>query len=340
MKIFCNNSRFTILSRRAPPEKTQSTTLGSGVGVKNLKSAIRQGGVNLKNSGFTLIEVVVAMILVSMITLIMAFALRINLQAWERGVDEGDKVQIEVVLPHMLERELRSTVSSTSFPNSIQTGSGTTLLRASSNSLSDTASLSQPGAEIQLQFIGREQFLSFYTLYSPQGTPSQGLIRVAYIYDQKAKELTVYEKMVNSEEDIKASEGLFSTSGKPGSKKSAGKSSVNSGRPGKKSGADKLGRDTLAVATITDVENFSLSFLAAEDSAVSDQQYQTSSQVSSSRPSSSRKPSDSKIGGASFQDTWDEKSSDPPGFIRLSFAQTKRRGGTPSVWLFRVGGKI
>ncbi|MBF0203522.1 MAG: type II secretion system protein, partial [Desulfamplus sp.] len=75
------------------------------------------------HSGFTLIEVIVSMILVSMITLIMAFALRVNLQAWERGINEGDKAQIEVVLPNMLERQLRFIATNALLSNGSQTGS-------------------------------------------------------------------------------------------------------------------------------------------------------------------------------------------------------------------------
>lgn len=255
------------------------------------------------------------MILVSMITLIMAFALRVNLQAWERGINEGDKIQIEVVLSNMLEKQLRFIKSSASFANTSQISSASletrasqtqTSLRTAANALSQTANLTL------LKFTGEEHNLSFYTLYSPQGTPSQGLIRVAYIYDQDAKKLTVYEKMIGSEEDIKASDSLFSAAGKSGVNK---KKRTFSG-------------EAIPVATITDVEKFSLSFMPKEDSTVS------------SKKSSSRNSSDSKINGESFQESWDENSSDPPGFIRLLFAQTKLRGSTPSVWLFKVGGRI
>lgn len=274
------------------------------------------------------------MILVSMITLIMAFALRINLQAWERGVNEGDKIQIEVVLLNMLERQLRFIRSSASFANtslissasletrSSQTQTQTSLITAA-NALSRTANLTL------LKFTGEEHNLSFYTLYSPQGTPSQGLVRVAYIYDQAAKKLTVYEKMIGSEEDIKASDSLFSAAGKSGVNK---KKRTFSG-------------EAVPVATITDVEKFSLSFMPKEDStvlqgsALKNPPYGSTSSLSSKR-SSSRNSSDSKINGESFQESWDENSSDPPGFIRLLFAQTKLRGSTPSVWLFKVGGRI
>lgn len=292
----CVKSRLTSDTPRFTVEK-------SGVAVQQLEATV-------KNSGFTLIEVLVAMVLVAMITLIMAFALRINLQAWERGVTEGEKVQIEVVLTHMVEKQLRAMVSRTSFSSSSQVSSSSAD-QASIASLSGITSLST-GVMQQLPFIGRAQTLSFYTLYSPEGTPSQGLIRVAYLYDPGAKKLTVYEKVIGSEDDIKESNGLFTTTGKAG----GGKAALRASKSGKSSRADKQGVQMEPVATILDVEQFSLSFMAEEESTAL------------------------KMDGSSFQDFWDENSPDPPGFIRLLFAQTKRRGGAPSVWLFRVGGKI
>lgn len=114
-------------------------------------------------SGFTLIEVLVSMVLVSMVTLIMAVSLRINLQAWERGVQEGEKLHVKVVLPALMERQLRSLVTTASFAG--WAGFSSNLGRGE-----------------KLKFIKNDNLFSFYTLYTPQGTPAQGLIRVAYTY--------------------------------------------------------------------------------------------------------------------------------------------------------------
>ncbi|MBF0302074.1 MAG: prepilin-type N-terminal cleavage/methylation domain-containing protein, partial [Desulfamplus sp.] len=151
------------------------------------------------HTGFTLIEVIVSMVLVSMITLIMAFALKVNLDAWERGNNEGDKVQIEVVLPNMLEQQLRYIVSSASLSTTESISSESSKTATNSFGLATTSSAgAQTGVVTQLKFTGNNQGLSFYTLYSPQGTPSQGLVRVAYIYDEGAKELNVYESVISS----------------------------------------------------------------------------------------------------------------------------------------------
>ncbi|MBF0574226.1 MAG: prepilin-type N-terminal cleavage/methylation domain-containing protein [Desulfamplus sp.] len=310
------------------------------------------------NAGFTLIEVIVAMVLVSMITLIMAFALKINLDAWERGNSEGDKLQIGVVLPNMLERQLRYISSSAALANTDFLTSDSKSLQ-SKNSVANSpqgiggSQLSQIGTVTNLKFSGNEKSLSFYTLYSPQGTPSQGLIRVAYIYDEDAKELTVYEKVIGSEDDIKDSDELFLSSGKFSSRRSGSgklgnrsvskhsKSGGRSSKSGKKSGS-KLSVDSMPISTIVNVEKFSLSFLEGEDSNIFqdggslNSAFKTNSAFKSSNFSKNR----TSKNGSSFKDFWDQDSPNPPAFIKLLFAQTKLRGGTPSVWLFKVGGAL
>ncbi len=135
------------------------------------------------NAGFTLIEVVVAMVLVSMISLIMAVALRLSLDAWERGNNEGEKAQIEVALPYLLERQLRLMVNSMPFSSSKQ--------------------------PIKLKFYSEGNIFSFYTSYSPLGTVNQGLIRVAYSYDEQEKVLSIYEKLIITEDDIEDKDDWF-----------------------------------------------------------------------------------------------------------------------------------
>ncbi len=280
------------------------------------------------SSGFTLIEVIVSMVIVSMITLIMAFTFKVNLEAWERSNNEGDKVQIEIVLPAMLERQFRYLASSTSFTNSGSASSKISNRQPNSfnskNSPIESTALTEIGVVTQLKLVGNNQNLSFYTLYSPQGSPSKGLIRVAYIYDEDKKELNVYEKVISNQEDIDDSDGLFSISAKSG--KADGRSQRTArNKSGKKSGA-KFSSDAIVVAKIRDIEKFSLSFLSLEDSK---------------RLTSSRSSSDIKMDESSFKDSWDgEDNLNPPDYIRLLFAQTKRKGGEPFVWLFKVGGTI
>ncbi len=151
-------------------------------------------GSKCSGSGFTLIEVLVSMVLVSMITLTMAFALRMTLQTWERGENEGEKLQIEITLPYLLEHQLRFLVESRSFA-ARGNGKGNAKTKA-----------------LKLDFFKKDNRFSFYTLYSPRGTPAQGLIRVTYIYNENEKVIKIYEKIIGSQEDINDSDVSFSGS--------------------------------------------------------------------------------------------------------------------------------
>lgn len=137
----------------------------------------------MNNRGFTLIEVIVAMVLASMVTLIMALALRVSLQAWERGAGEGDRAQIETALPALLERQLEAAVTAIAF--------------------SETKSLTP------LEFYYDDNLFTFFTRYSPRGTPRQGLVRVVYHYDEKEKTVNVYEKLIGKKDDIEPVDRLL-----------------------------------------------------------------------------------------------------------------------------------
>ncbi|MBF0242147.1 MAG: prepilin-type N-terminal cleavage/methylation domain-containing protein [Desulfamplus sp.] len=277
-----------------------------------LKEMIKEmSGKNRYGSGFTLIEVVVSMVLVSMITLIASFALKINLEAWERGVNEGDKVQIEVVLSNMLERQLRYIAISAPFGESETLMADNLESRTSIVSkplLSETNMIQQIGAVTELKLIADEKSLSFYTLYSPQGSPYHGLTHVNYIYDESAKELTIYQKVIRGVEDISD----ITNQGSKRSKRISKRGSAN---------------DNVPLSTIRDVEQFSLSFIDGED-------------VTLFNSSASKRSTKGFSDSSSLKKSWAEDSLKPPAYIRLLFAQTKRKGGEPSVWLFKVGGVI
>lgn len=223
------------------------------------------------SNGFTLVEVLVSMVLVSMITLIMAFAFRMSLQLWERGENEGEKLQIEIALPYFLERQLRSVV--------------------------EKSNITYKGAskEQKLDFYKKDNLFSFYTTYSPLGTPAQGLIRVAYLYEENEKQIKVYEKVIGSQEDINESSALFS----------------------------KPDDDFHPVATITDVELFSLTF--------SPEQKRSRAPVN---------PLDIKLDISDFQETWDNAEKPLPTFVHLRLSQAGWRSGRESGWLLKVGGSI
>jgi prepilin-type N-terminal cleavage/methylation domain-containing protein len=54
--------------------------------------------------GFTLVELLVAMVLLSMVTLVVAMALRMSIKAWERGVEEGEHIQRRVAIPSLMKK--------------------------------------------------------------------------------------------------------------------------------------------------------------------------------------------------------------------------------------------
>jgi prepilin-type N-terminal cleavage/methylation domain-containing protein len=129
-----------------------------------------------KFSGFTLIEILVAMILLSMVTLVVATALRLSIESWERGEKEGEDIQVLVAIPGLMEKQLRSLVKNDPFD--------------------------QSPAKRLLPFYGHSRGLSFFTSYAPQGSPWQGLMRVTYIFNEEEKTLYMFEQVITTEKDL------------------------------------------------------------------------------------------------------------------------------------------
>ncbi len=129
----------------------------------------------MKNSGFTLMEVVVAMVLVAMVTLIAALGFRLAVRAWSRGEKEGDSRQIASAVPTLMEKQLDSAKGKVSFGK---------------------------GKNSALLFYGNAKGLSFFTSYSPQGSSIQGIVRVSYIFNRTKEKLFVYEQAITRFKDI------------------------------------------------------------------------------------------------------------------------------------------
>lgn len=123
------------------------------------------------------------MVLVSMVTLIVAIALKLAIDSWERGEQEGEDVQLLSALPALMERQLRSMVKTDPF-----------------HELS----------EKPLPFCGRQNAVSFFTSYAPQGSPWQGLMRVTYIFEEEEKTLYLYEQVITKKEDLEEEFDPFS----------------------------------------------------------------------------------------------------------------------------------
>jgi prepilin-type N-terminal cleavage/methylation domain-containing protein len=136
--------------------------------------------------GFTLLELLVAMALVALVTLIAATAFRLTVQAWERGSEEGESRQIQSALPALLERQLASRVITRVF--------------------------GQAKIDPGVYFCGGENFLSFITAYSPQGSVLQGMQRVRYQFDSGRKMLLIYQQSVTRQDDLPIAEGGLGSS--------------------------------------------------------------------------------------------------------------------------------
>jgi len=127
-------------------------------------------------NGFTLLELLVAMLLVTLVTLIATMAFRLSLQAWERGAAEGESRQIQTALPVLLEKQLAARVVTPLF--------------------------GQLSVNPDSYFCGSGDFLSFLTAYAPQGSILQGMQWIRYVYDPDEKTLAIYQLSVTRPDDL------------------------------------------------------------------------------------------------------------------------------------------
>jgi prepilin-type N-terminal cleavage/methylation domain-containing protein len=137
------------------------------------------------SQGFTLLEMLVAILIFSMVTMIMAFALKLCIGAWERGRAEGDSFQLKVSVPALIQKQLGSLVGERVFV--------------------------QGGKQEKLAFMGKESAVSFFTTHTPgMLTGRGGLYRVTYIYDEDAGQLDIYQQLITSSSDLSAELNPFS----------------------------------------------------------------------------------------------------------------------------------
>jgi len=118
------------------------------------------------------------MVLVSMVTLVVAMALRISIESWEHGVEEGENSQVRVAVPALMGNQL--------------------------NSLVRTDPFDEAAKKRLLPFCGQAHALSFFTSYAPQGSPWQGLLKITYLFKEEEKTLCLYEQVITREEDLNA----------------------------------------------------------------------------------------------------------------------------------------
>jgi prepilin-type N-terminal cleavage/methylation domain-containing protein len=151
---------------------------GEGCGPSAAKEAAKQKG----HSGFTLLEVVVAMVLVAMVTLTVAFAFKVGIGAWERGTKEGEDPQVRMIIPALIHRQMTAAVRTNPFVGMAQS----------------------------FALCGNQNSLTFFTAYAPEGSPRQGLMRVFYEYNEEEQTLSFYEQIITDKEDLEDESGLLS----------------------------------------------------------------------------------------------------------------------------------
>ncbi len=125
--------------------------------------------------GFTLVELLISMTLLSMVTLVVAMALRLAIDSWERGSNEGEGVQVSTVIPSLMEKQLGCLVRDDPFENH---------------------------SKGLLPFCGQDHGLSFFTSYAPQGSPLQGLLRVSYVFQEAEQTLYFFEQAITKKENL------------------------------------------------------------------------------------------------------------------------------------------
>jgi hypothetical protein len=57
---------------------------------------------------------------------------------------------------------------------------------------------------------GNQNHLTFFTVYAPEGSPRQGLMRVSYEYDEEAQTLSLYEQVITDREGLEDKSEPFS----------------------------------------------------------------------------------------------------------------------------------
>lgn len=126
-------------------------------------------------NGFTLLEILVALILVSMVTLTVALAFKIGVGAWERGVKEGEDPQVRMIIPLLIQRQASAAVRTNVFT----------------------------GGVLPLPFCGGPGSFSFFTAYAPEGSPRQGLMRVSYVFNEEEQTLLLYAQTITRRDEVK-----------------------------------------------------------------------------------------------------------------------------------------
>ncbi|MGD9971443.1 MAG: type II secretion system protein J [Desulfatirhabdiaceae bacterium] len=147
------------------------------------------------NAGFTLLEVLIAIVLTAAVTLIGAMALRLAVQAGERTGAEGESRQVVTALTALLRRQLAGYMPLPGQAAGLSGSTGMPMTGAGVKSIS-AESISETN------FCGAETELTFFTSHALQGSNLQGMQRVTYIYNEETRTLTIHDQIVTRRDDL------------------------------------------------------------------------------------------------------------------------------------------
>ena len=124
--------------------------------------------------GFTLLELIISITLISVILLILSMGVRTGLRAYERARMIGSVKIFTASFLNLLERQIMMIVST-----------------------------KNPDTRPFYYFRGDPDGLVFSTTISPQGTAGAGIILSSYHYDKEEKRLSYCQKILTRVQDLK-----------------------------------------------------------------------------------------------------------------------------------------
>lgn len=126
--------------------------------------------------GFTLIELIISITLVSFVVLLLSMAMRSGLRAYERAKDLGGQALLVSSVLNLMDRQFAMVVSG-----------------------------KNPFTGPFMRFEGKERSILFTTTGGPMGTGGGGVLLVSYRYNEDEDALSYCQKIVTRAIDLRGS---------------------------------------------------------------------------------------------------------------------------------------
>lgn len=125
---------------------------------------------------FTLLEIMIAMLLIAMVVLIVGQSLGITVDAWERGSQQAYSIQVRQAVPAVLARQLEALTADNLFHPAM--------------------------GDFRQRFCGEAGHLTFLTTWAPLASSLQGMQRVAWSYQPDSRRLYFFQQVITQPEDL------------------------------------------------------------------------------------------------------------------------------------------